>query len=330
MNLVDHLRKQLPQASMNTLRQMIRERRVSVDGTLARTLKDEVPEGAKVQIAPNRTTANQSTRRAAGMVAEERLSGSAHQSGDNDLAGPVNKQSRKSSSGAGQLPFKVVHQDRDLIVIDKPAGLLTSSTPNERRPTAIGILRDSLQLRGGRVGLVHRLDMDASGLCVFSLHTEAFVALKKQFADKSARRTYRAIVDGHMDGDAGTIDNLLVELVDGTVRPTTDPKHGKRAITHWRRLAEHGRLTLLELRLETGRKHQLRAQLADLGKPIVGDVLYHKKPSEHSPMPGIAKRSPAARPRLMLAAVTLGLIHPRTEKPIEFSIAPPESFGDWS
>jgi 23S rRNA pseudouridine1911/1915/1917 synthase len=334
MNVLDHLRKQLPHASMNTLRQMIRDRRVAINDTLARTLKDEVPVGATVRIAPIRTTARKSAKNS-GTRGGNGLRGSSIQdlenrSAWNDIRQPTNHPTGKSSGGTDQVPFSVVHQDRDLIVIDKPSGLLTSSTPNERRPTALGILRESLQLRNGRVGLVHRLDLDASGLCVFSLHTQSFVALKRQFADKSARRTYRAVVDGHMDGDSGTIDNLLVELIDGTVRPTSDPKRGKRAVTHWTRLAVLGPLTLLELRLETGRKHQLRAQLADLSRPIVGDVLYHQNPNAHFPMPGISQRSPAARPRLLLAAFTLGLIHPRTGKPIEFSIDTPQSFGDWS
>lgn len=306
MNLLEHLRRQLPQASMTTLRQMLRDRRVTVDGVPARTLKDEVPEGARVTVGPNRSANSR------------------------PASGPAKTAVRGASRNAAQLPFTVVHQDRDLIVIDKPVGLLTSSTPYDRRPTAIGLLRDSLTLRGGRVGLVHRLDKDASGLCVFSLHNEAFASLKRQFADKVARRTYRAIVAGPLPTESGTIDNLLVELVDGTVRPTSDVTRGKRAITHWRQLAVKGSLTLLELRLETGRKHQLRAQLADLGRPIVGDVLYHPQPTQHFPLPGVARQSPDARPRLLLAAVSLGLIHPRTGQPIEFSLAPPAAFGDWS
>lgn len=324
MNVLDLLRKQLPQASMTTLRQMIRDRRVQIDGCPALTLKEEVPAGAKLQIAPNLTTSknqklgDQPPGETPDLWRESR---SRRSSG------------RRQSRGLGEnepLPFTVVHQDRDLIVINKPTGLLTSSSPRERRPTALGLLRDSLQLRGGRVGLVHRLDKDASGLCVFSLHTEAFLALKRQFADKSARRTYRAIVDGPMDADSGTIDNLLVELVDGTVRPTRDPKRGKRAVTHWKRLASRGHLTLLELQLETGRKHQLRTQLADLGNPIVGDVLYHQRPLEHFPMVGIPRNSPAARPRLLLAAISLGFVHPRSGNPVDFSIPTPEAFGDWS
>lgn len=307
MNVLEHLRRQLPQASMTTLRQMIRDRRVTVDGEPARTLKDDVPDGAQVQVGPHRSAADRGTRQSAGRRT------------------PAGGASR----AAAQLPFTVVHQDRDLIVIDKPAGLLTSSTPYDRRPTAIGILRDALTLRGGRVGLVHRLDKDASGLCVFSLHNEAFASLKRQFADKVARRTYRAIVEGPLPAESGTIDNLLVELVDGTVRPTSDVTRGKRAITHWRKLAVKGPLTLLELRLETGRKHQLRAQFADLGQPIVGDVLYHPQPTQHFPLPGVARQSPAARPRLLLAAVSLGLIHPRTGQPVEFSIPAPATFGDW-
>jgi RluA family pseudouridine synthase len=307
MNLLDHLRKKLPNASMTTFRAMLAERRITIDGLPARTLKDPAPESANVRIIPPRK-------------ARTSVSASSSSTSTRNL---------KHAKQHDDLPFDIVHRDRDLIVINKPPRLLTSASPNDRRPTALGMLRVALGKSVDRVGLVHRLDMDASGLCVFSLNANAFTALKAQFADKSAQRTYHAIIDGHMNTDSGTIDNYLVELVNGSVRPTLDRKRGQRAITHWKKLATRGAISMLELRLETGRKHQLRAQLADMGRPIVGDVMYHRNPLDHQPMPGVPQNAPDARPRLMLAAVALGLIHPRTGKPLQLTIPTPKAFGDW-
>jgi 23S rRNA-/tRNA-specific pseudouridylate synthase len=144
------------------------------------------------------------------------------------------------------------------------------------------------------VGLVHRLDRDASGLLVFSLSSRAHAALKAQFADRSAGRSYHAIVAAPPKPPRGTIDFSLAEHADGTVHRSTHTKYAQPAVTHYETLAAADRGALLRVTLETGRKHQIRAHLAGIGRPILGDTVYGGPPAT----------------RLMLAAVELRLDHP--------------------
>ena len=193
-------------------------------------------------------------------------------------------------------PFTIVYADDDLLVIDKPAGLLTSSVPREKRPTALAIALAwaTIERPRAKVGLVHRLDADASGVLVFSLNNAAYSALKSQFADHSASRTYVAIVESPVNPPAGTIRSLLAEHADGTVHTTTSTRHGDAAITYYETVATAAGHTHLRVTLETGRKHQIRTHLAGRGWPIIGDRLYGGAPAT----------------RLMLAAIRLELSHP--------------------
>jgi RluA family pseudouridine synthase len=209
-------------------------------------------------------------------------------------------------------PFTVVHADDDLLVIDKPAGLITSSTPREKRPTALAIAREwaAIERPRAKVGLVHRLDADASGLLCFSLNNAAHNALKGQFFDHSAGRTYAAVVAKSVTPPVGTIRSLLVEHVDGTVHATKNPQHGRPAITHYQTVAVARPRTLLHVTLETGRKHQIRAHLSGRGWPIVGDRLYDGDPAD----------------RLMLAAIRLELAHPTAGGRVVFEAPMPSEF----
>src|SRR5207237_1249712 len=130
-------------------------------------------------------------------------------------------------------PFSIVHEDDDILVIDKPAGLLTSTVPRERRPTALALLRDYLARHDpqARLGLIHRLDRDASGLLVFSKNHEAFRSLKQQFFKHTVKRIYSAVVDGKLNPPGGRIKSRLVELPDGSVRSTKRQDGGERAIS---------------------------------------------------------------------------------------------------
>lgn len=276
--LLDVLTKKLPDSSRTKLREIIAAKRVLVDGKVAITLKQPIAPNATVTILDR-------------MTARVRV--------------------------AGNVPYHVVFEDADLLVIDKPHGFITSSGPNDRRATIFNVLVEHYAKIDDRiqVGLIHRLDKDASGLLVFSKSPGAFESLKAQFADKSARRTYHAIVAGSPEPKDDTIRNLLVEFADGTVHETKNTQHGEEAITHYRTLEKRGKHTLLEVRLETGRKHQIRVHLANLATPIAGDPLYHPHANQ--------------APRLMLVAVELQLEHPRTGERMTWHIDPPANFIAW-
>lgn len=211
-----------------------------------------------------------------------------------------------SAPRASRPPVPVVYEDADLIVLNKPPGLLTSTQAGEKRPTLLAKVRDYVaQTRpGARVGLVHRLDRDASGLIVFSLNDAAHQSLKQQFFDHSASRIYHVVIDGTIAPPSGTIDFRLVEYVDGTVHRCKRKDRGEDAVTHYESIKHHAGRSMLRVSLETGRKHQIRAHLAELGRPIVGDTLYRGSEA----------------PQLMLAAVELQITHPRTGERSKFAV----------
>lgn len=270
ITLLEALERQRPGQSRSDLRKLLADGRVRVNG--------EVVKIARMPIAPDDVV----------QIAEA-------------LARPK----------VAALPFDIVHLDDDLLVINKPAGLITSSVPREKRPTALAIARDwaAREKPRAKVGLVHRLDADASGLLVFSLNNASHATLKAQFYDHSAGRTYVAVVSKAVSPPSGTIRSRLVEHIDGTVHVTKSNNHGQLAITHYETEANSG-LTRLRITLETGRKHQIRAHLCSRGWPIVGDTLYGGDPAK----------------RLMLAAVKLELAHPQGGQRVTFEAAVPAEF----
>ena len=269
--LLDVLSERSPDSKRTTLRQLLEHGRVRVNGRVVKIGRLPIAPDDVVEILP----------RAAAAAA---------------APGP-------------RVPFAIVHADEDVLVIDKPAGLLTSTVPREKRPTALAAVRAwaAVKRPDASVGLIHRLDRDASGLLVFSLNKPAFASLKAQFFDHSARRIYAAIIDRPINPSSGTIQSRLVEYVDGTVHPTRTNR-GEPAVTHYATLAQQGDRRLLRVSLETGRKHQIRAHLQQQQCPILGDTLYDGTPA----------------PRLMLAAVELELRHPRTGDVRTFTIPLPE------
>jgi 23S rRNA pseudouridine1911/1915/1917 synthase len=208
---------------------------------------------------------------------------------------PIVIHARRAAADPG---FTIVFEDADILVIDKPAGLLTSTVPGERRPTALAAVRKYLAAdRAAHAGLIHRLDREASGLLVFSKNRPAFESLKRQFFQRKARRVYAAIVSPPPQPPRQRLESDLVEHADGTVHRTGLAGKGRRAVTEYETVEVHGELAYLRVTLGTGRKHQIRAHMAELGCPIVGDQLYG----------GMAHRD-----GLMLAAIELQLDHPRS------------------
>lgn len=177
-------------------------------------------------------------------------------------------------------PLRIVHQDERLLVVDKPAGLLTIATEREREKTAYRQLSTHLAAAAGPrdrrqpLFVVHRLDRETSGLLVFARTIGVKRSLQEQFAKRSVERVYVAVVEGVVRADRGTLRSRLREDAGRRVREARRPDDGREAITQYRVLARGRDTTRVELRLTTGRRGQIRAQLAALGHPIVGDAAY--------------------------------------------------------
>jgi 23S rRNA pseudouridine1911/1915/1917 synthase len=210
---------------------------------------------------------------------------------------------------------RIVFEDDAIIVVDKPAGLLTMATDTEKVRTVYADLRANAARKRPpeKIFIVHRLDREASGLLVFAKTIEAKNLLQDQFKDHSAGRVYMALVEGRVKKQEFTIRSNLAENAAFRVYVTKDSKAGKRAVTHVRVLKTNPKTTLLEIRLETGRKHQIRVHLADAGHPIVGDKNYG---SQTNPVG-----------RLALHGSHLQFRHPRTKRVMHFDSAPPASFA---
>jgi 23S rRNA pseudouridine1911/1915/1917 synthase len=218
-------------------------------------------------------------------------------------------------------PLRLVHEDDDLLVIEKPPGLLTIGTERERERTAYRMVW--AYLKGARPPrrpfIVHRLDRETSGLLVVAKTPEAQGRLQGQFAAGQAERRYVAIVEGVVKADEGMLRDVLVEERSLRVRPADPgrpPPKGRRAriaITWYRVLERRADVTRVALRLGTGRRHQIRVQLAKLGHPVLGDVRHG------------ARRDPLHR--LCLHATRLGFRHPDSGAPIAFDSLPPVEFA---
>ena len=172
--------------------------------------------------------------------------------------------------------LKILHLDADLLVVDKPSGLLTVGTDRDKARTAHSFLNDWVR-KGNpksreRVYVVHRIDRETSGLLVFA-RSEAAKAFLQSHWDE-AEKSYLAIVHGLVTPAAGTIRSTLVESSAMRVYSTQDAAAGKLAVTDYRVLRTTRGMSLLDIRLQTGRKHQIRVQMADLGHPLVGDDRY--------------------------------------------------------
>ena len=227
----------------------------------------------------------------------------------------VDRMVRISLQHHGAAPFppalRLVHEDEDLLVIDKPPGLLTIATPRERERTAYRMLWDYLQAGRPprRPFVVHRLDRETSGLLVVAKSPRAKRHLQAQFEARTAERAYVAVVEGQVASDQGTLESRLTQ--DRGLRVRSGPR-GKPAITRYRVRERRGHRTVLDLDLGTGRRHQIRVQLAEMGHPIVGDSTHGARPDR--------------RGRLCLHACRLGFIHPRSGEHLHFESAPPASW----
>ena len=217
------------------------------------------------------------------------------------------------------IPLDVVYEDDDVIVVNKPSGLVVHPAPGHPDGTLVNALLfhcgASLSGVGGvlRPGIVHRIDRDTSGLIIAAKNDYAHQFLSAQLADHTLARTYECIVVGNLREDSGTVDAPIA-------RDSRDRKRmavvsgGRRAVTHWTVLARYPGYTHVQCRLETGRTHQIRVHMAYLGHPILGDTVYGAK----KPVPGLTGQC--------LHAVGLQFIHPRTKELVSLSCPLPGEF----
>ena len=228
-------------------------------------------------------------------------------------------QLRETALPPQDIPLDVVYEDDDVIVVNKPTGLVVHPAPGHPDGTLVNALLhhcgDSLSGIGGekRPGIVHRIDRDTSGLIIAAKNDAAHLALSAQLKDHSLSRTYECLVTGNMKQDSGTVDAPIGRSSADRKKMAVVPT-GRRAVTHWEVVARYPGVTHLRCRLETGRTHQIRVHMAYIGHPILGDTVYGAK----KPVPGLTGQC--------LHATGLRFIHPRTGEPVELHCPLPPEF----
>lgn len=229
---------------------------------------------------------------------------------------------------AEDIPLDIVYEDDDVIVVNKPRGMVVHPAPGNLSGTLVNALifhcGDSLSSINGvkRPGIVHRIDKDTSGLIMAAKNDFAHTELSRQLFEHSVTRRYIALVRDNLKSDEGTIDEPIGrDRVDRKKR-AVGGSNPKRAVTHYRVLERFGTCTLVECRLETGRTHQIRVHMAYIRHPLVGDPLYGNG-DDHIRMPGLKLKVDGGQ---MLHAGVLGFTHPRTGEYLEFRADPPEDF----
>lgn len=239
---------------------------------------------------------------------------------------------RDSVPEAQEMALEIVYEDDDLVVLNKPAGMVVHPAPGNPDRTLVNALLahcgDGLQGIGGvkRPGIVHRLDKDTSGLMVVAKNDLAHASLSKQFAERTIERLYRAVVWGVPRPAAGVIDGPIGRDPRNRKRMAVVTKGGKPARTRYRvvRRLAGGHASLVECKLETGRTHQIRVHMAKAGHPVIGDPLYagrHGRPRKE--LADAAK----TLSRQALHAGILGFLHPRTGKSLHIEQRNPHDFN---
>ena len=231
------------------------------------------------------------------------------------------------------LPLAIVHEDDDLVVIDKAAGMVVHPGPGHPDGTLVNALLHHVRGLSGiggvqRPGIVHRLDRGTSGLLVVAKHDQAHQHLAAQFAAHTAERLYLAVVHGALRASAGTVRSHLARHSGDRKRwaSTDHAEHGKEAITHWVRRGVRGQISLVQCRLETGRTHQVRVHLTELGYPLLGDPTY--RIGGRRPPATIREKVKALGARPLLHAWSLSLDHPRTGERCTWTARLPEDMRD--
>lgn len=230
---------------------------------------------------------------------------------------------------AENIPLEVLYEDRDVIVINKPAGMVVHPAAGNSSGTLVNALLahcNDLSGIGGelRPGIVHRLDKGTSGVMLAAKNDLAHQALSAQFNVHSIKRIYQALIFGNPAEETGKIEGIIGRHPTDRLRRSGKARHGKHAVTRWRVKERYDRISLVEVRLETGRTHQIRVHLTEAGFPLLGDPLYPDGGRVNNLKDPVLRKLINNFGRQALHAATLGFIHPTTKIYMEFSTDLPD------
>ena len=222
-----------------------------------------------------------------------------------------------------EIPLEILFEDSEVVVVNKGAGMVVHPGAGNPEGTLVNALLahcKDLSGVGGelRPGIVHRIDKDTSGTLVVAKSDRAHNALAEQFKAHTIKRVYLALVYGSLKEDKGRIESIIGRHPVERKKMSGKARHGKEAITHWRVVARYQGVSLIQLRLETGRTHQIRVHLSEAGHPLVADELYGGGGRLSGLQDPVLKQMIRAMGRQALHAKTLGFLHPITKEYLEF------------
>lgn len=218
------------------------------------------------------------------------------------------------------IPLDILYEDEDVLVVNKPKGMVVHPSAGHTTGTLVNAImahcKENLSGINGvlRPGIVHRIDKDTTGALLVCKNDTAHRDLAEQLKCHSIRRRYRAVVQGNLKDDEGTIEGPIGRHPTDRKKMAINHKNGKDAVTHYKVLERFGQATYVECRLETGRTHQIRVHMASIGHPLLGDTVYG------------SSRNPYHLEGQALHAMILGFVHPRTGEYMEFTAPLPEYF----
>lgn len=219
------------------------------------------------------------------------------------------------------IPLDILYEDDDLLVVNKPKGMVVHPSAGHYSGTLVNAImyhcKDSLSGINGEIrpGIVHRIDMDTTGSLIVCKNDEAHINIAQQIKEHSVNRIYVGIVCGNVKEDSDTVEGAIGRHPIERKKMAINEKNGKPAITHYKVLERFGNYTYMQFKLETGRTHQIRVHMASIGHPLLGDALYSSGRSPFKHLQGQC-----------LHAQTIGFVHPRTGKYMEYSAPLPEYF----
>jgi 23S rRNA pseudouridine1911/1915/1917 synthase len=281
LRLDQFLARELPKYSRSRLQQLVRKEFITLNGSPARP-RDLVHKGDRVEVNE--------------------------------------PPPEKSDNQPEAIPLEILYEDEDLIVINKPAGLVVHPGAGHREHTLVNALLHHFPTLSGiggkeRPGIVHRLDKETSGCLVVAKNDEAHRGLSEQFEQRTVEKIYLALVAGRMRKNTGTVEETIGRHPVDRQRMSTDSRRGREAKTDYRVLSSSDEVSLVECKLHSGRTHQVRVHLQHLRHPVLGDKIYGKKRA-------------GVFPRQMLHAWKLGFQHPRTGEWKNFEAVLPKDFEE--